>query len=70
MPFVFKPSMAGRYSEELKIGNVLDDRSSQIVMLKATVRDLPTFSLDTTTLEYGVITPGQVCDAGLGLTHC
>lgn len=57
--FVLKPTMSGQYSEIVTFENVLNRSDSQEVRLKATIRNLPTFSVDASSLEYGKITPGQ-----------
>lgn len=50
--FSFTPSMVGNYQETILVENVLDSHNDQNVLVKATVRKMPAFSLDVTKLDF------------------
>jgi hypothetical protein len=51
--FVFDPSLAGNYQEQLLIENVLNHENDQVVTIKATVRKPSNYFLSTLSLNYG-----------------
>ena len=57
--FMFKPSMAGAYSEDLLIENVLDSSNSQTVYLRAFVEAPQTFSLKPGAMDFGGVSAGD-----------
>lgn len=50
--FSFTPSLVGNYNETIAVENVLDNYNDQSVLVKATVRKMPAFSLDVTKLDF------------------
>lgn len=56
--FSFTPSLVGNYNETITVENVLDSHNDQSVLVKATVRKMPTFSLDVTKLDIAPNAPG------------
>lgn len=56
--FSFTPSLVGNYNETIAVENVLDSHNDQNVLVKATVRKMPAFSLDVTRLDIAPNAPG------------
>jgi len=53
--FTFTPSLVGNYQENIVVENVLDARNDQNVIVKAAVRKLPAFTVDSVSLDFGTI---------------
>jgi len=66
--FSFTPSLSGTYNENIVIENVLDNINDQNVAVKANVRKTPTFTLDPTVVDFGVVDPALPPPEKLGFT--
>ncbi|PKI82772.1 hypothetical protein MVES1_003601 [Malassezia vespertilionis] len=51
--FTFSPSLSGPFYEKLMVENVADYDNDQALVLKASARKVPNFSIDPTTLDFG-----------------
>ncbi|BEI95540.1 hypothetical protein CcaverHIS631_0104890 [Cutaneotrichosporon cavernicola] len=68
--FSFTPSLVGNYNETIAVENVLDNYNNQNVSVKATVRKMPTFSLDATKLDFSPSQAGSwPASAGFVITN-
>lgn len=52
--FTFSPSLSGTFHERLVVENVADHDNDQPIVLKATVRKVPNFAVEPSTLALGV----------------
>jgi len=55
--FSFTPSLVGNFQETIVVENVLDSYNDQNVLVKATVRKMPAFTLDVTKLDFAPAQP-------------
>ncbi|WVQ99833.1 hypothetical protein IAU59_006976 [Kwoniella sp. CBS 9459] len=53
--FSFTPSLTGNYQETITVENVLDSWNDQSVAVKAVVRKVPTFKVEPSTLDFGIV---------------
>jgi pyrimidine deaminase RibD-like protein len=68
--FSFTPSLVGNYNETIAVENVLDNYNDQNVLVKATVRKMPAFSLDVTKLDFAPSQAGAwPASAGFVITN-
>ncbi|KAJ1856754.1 hypothetical protein LPJ73_002136 [Coemansia sp. RSA 2703] len=56
--FVFQPALHGVYSEQIAIGNVLDEAGGKTATLKAVVRRPSKFFIQSLGLDFGVVRAG------------
>ncbi|KAJ3043675.1 hypothetical protein HDV00_004448 [Rhizophlyctis rosea] len=63
--FVFDPSLAGAFHENITIENVMDAENNQVMSVKANIRKPANFSIQHQSLDFGVC----LVDEGLSVTQ-
>ncbi|KAI9361647.1 hypothetical protein DFJ73DRAFT_956941 [Zopfochytrium polystomum] len=58
--FVFDPSLAGPFNERLVIENVQDKDNDHALTIKALIRQPSKFSVDTASIDFGIINVNQL----------
>lgn len=58
--FTFAPSLSGPFCEKLVVENIADHDNDQVVVLKASVRKVPNFAIDPSSLDFGTCRIGHV----------
>ncbi|KEI41322.1 uncharacterized protein L969DRAFT_92552 [Mixia osmundae IAM 14324] len=60
--FIFKPSMAGQFSELVTIENVEDSDNNQVLSIKAHIKRPATFAVEPSVLDFPSCQLGQISD--------
>eukprot|EP00050_Salpingoeca_kvevrii_P003835 m.235618 g.235618 ORF g.235618 m.235618 type:complete len:3290 (+) comp10891_c0_seq13:176-10045(+) len=50
--FMFKPSFAGKFEEQLFVNNMIDQKNHEVILLKANVKQLPRFDVAPEILKF------------------